>query len=169
MTFIQEAELKEIISNYTNKLQESEIKGQAEDFYRHIKPYIQDNLKKHYFSGSFAKGTNISLGSDCDIFLSYSSSYDGRLDDLYNYVYSGIEQAIDGYNSSSIRKKNVSIGIDFNGLSIDIIPAKRQSQHGGDHSLFSTKRNSWIKTNVVKHINYVKNSRRIKEIKLAKI
>jgi hypothetical protein len=52
---------------------------------------------------------------------------------------------------------------------VDLVPAKRQSQNGNDHSLYKSKTNSWTKTNVTTHINHVKSSNRIAEIKLAKI
>lgn len=67
------------------------------------------------------------------------------------------------------RKQNVSVGTTVNGYKLDLVPARRQSSHGNMHSLYKSKSDSWTKTDISKHISYVKNSGRIEEIKLAKI
>ena len=67
------------------------------------------------------------------------------------------------------RRQNVSIGINYNSDQIDLVPARRQSQYGNDHSLYISKKNSWTKTNIDTHISQVANSKRLNEIKLAKI
>ena len=72
-------------------------------------------------------------------------------------------------NGFSVRRQNVSIGIDYNSDQIDLVPARRQSQYGNDHSLYVSKKNSWIKTNIDTHISQVSNSNRLNEIKLVKI
>ena len=56
-----------------------------------------------------------------------------------------------------------------NGYKIDLVPGRRQSQYGNDHSLYKNKTNSWTQTNVNTHINHVKSSNRISEIRLTKI
>ena len=52
---------------------------------------------------------------------------------------------------------------------VDLVPAKRQSQYGDDHSLYSNKSKTWLKTNVTTHISEVGNSGRTDEIRLMKI
>ena len=119
---------------------------------------------KTEFSGSIAKGTGIKIGTDADIFISVSSTTTVTLADLYDTLYDEIHQA--GYVDI---KQNVSIGVTVNDCKIDLVPGRRQSQYGNDHSLFKYKTGSWTKTNIHNHINLVKNSNRIDEIRLAKI
>lgn len=129
-----------------------------------IEYWSNSYLVKAEFSGSLSKGTAISIGTDADIFISMSSKTPGTLSNLYDTLYDAISQA--GYVA---RKQNVSIGTTVNGYKIDLVPGRRQSQHGNDHSLYRSKVQSWTQTNIKTHINYVKNSNRIIEIKLAKI
>ena len=93
-----------------------------------------------------------------------SSNTPGTLADLYGTLFNAVTQA--GYIA---RKQNVSIGITVNGYKIDLVPARRQSQYGNDHSLYKSKAGSWTQTNINSHINHVKNSNRIEEIRLSKI
>ena len=119
---------------------------------------------KAEFSGSLAKGTAVSLGTDADIFISLSSKTPDSLSNIYNTLYNAVNNSI-----YPARKQNVSIGTTVNGYKLDLVPAKRQSSYGNDHSLFKSKSNSWTKTNISKHINLVKNCNRLNEIKLTKI
>jgi len=121
-------------------------------------------LLKAEFSGSLAKGTGINIGTDADIFMSVSSSTPGTLADLYATLYNAVTQG--GYVA---RKQNVSIGTTVNGYKIDLVPGRRQSQYGNDHSLYKNKTGSWAQTNISTHINHVTGSNRIEEIRLAKI
>ncbi|MGF1482357.1 MAG: hypothetical protein ACFB4I_23240 [Cyanophyceae cyanobacterium] len=87
-----------------------------------------------------------------------------NLRDLYNNVFDELQAA--GYLP---RKQNVSVGIKVNSYDVDIIPAKRQSQHGNDHILYRRKANTWTKTNISLHISLVRNSNRTNEIRLIKL
>ena len=115
-------------------------------------------------SGSLAKGTAISLGTDADIFISLSSAIRYTLSEIYNSLYDTVISA--GYTA---RQQNVSIGVNIRNYKIDLVPARRQSQYGNDHSLYKSKTNSWTQTNIDKHIYDVKTSNRLDEIKLTKI
>lgn len=123
-------------------------------------------IVKSYYSGSLAKGTGVSPGTDADVFISLSSNINMALKEIYNSLYDAFTR---GKQGIGIRKQNVSIGIDFSGVSIDFVPGKRQSQHGNDHSLYKSKSDTWIKTDVFKHIDIVKDSKRQEEIKILKI
>jgi hypothetical protein len=115
-------------------------------------------------SGSRAKGTALNITSDIDLFISISSTYNGTLKNMYDSLYSHMVNG--GYKS---RKQNVSIGIEFNGHSIDLVPGRKYSGNTNYHSLYLNKRDSWTQTNIDQHINLVKNSGRINEIVLLKI
>lgn len=154
--------LLDILHKYAVNVTGAEAAGNS--IYPVIQQWGNSYLVKTEFSGSLSKGTGISIGTDADIFISVSSTTPGTLADLYGTLYTAVSQA--GYVA---RKQNVSIGITVNGYKIDLVPGRRQSQYGNDHSLYKNKTGSWAQTNIYTHINYVKSSNRINEIKLAKI
>jgi hypothetical protein len=116
-----------------------------------------------YYSGSYAKGTGIKGESDLDLFISLDSSSD-TLGNNYYDLYSFIQKQ--GYYPT---QQNVSIGLTYQNLHVDLIPARKLSGNTDDHYLFVRKADSWKKTNVQVHINTVKNSGRTKEIRAIKI
>lgn len=115
-------------------------------------------------SGSFAKGTANSSGTDIDLFLTLSSSTPDTLEQIRSSL--GIRLNRNGY---VYRDQNVSLGIDVAGYKVDLVPGKRQSQYGYDHSLFRKKANTWTKTNIKTHIKLVRDSGRAEEIRVIKL
>jgi len=113
----------------------------------HIQKWASSNcypLNEMKISGSRAKGTAISIASDLDLFISLSSSSDDALKTVYSSLYDYMCA-----REIECRKQNVSIGVVYGGKSVDLVPARRQSQWGNDHSLWKSKQNTWTKTNVV--------------------
>ncbi len=88
----------------------------------------------------------------------------GPLRDLYNNLYSAL--AAWGFRP---RRQNVSIGLTVRGLSVDVVPARRHTGTGQDHSLYRNRTGTWTKTNVDRHIQIVRGSGRIDEIRATKI
>ncbi|GMO32666.1 MAG: hypothetical protein Ta2B_13510 [Termitinemataceae bacterium] len=122
------------------------------------------NLVEVKLSGSRAKGTAISLAADLDMFISLSSTNTATLEGIYNSLYSYFNSP-----TSPCRRQNASIGVTYGGMKVDLVPGKRQSQYGGDHSLYKRKQNTWTKTNIDEHIRIVQGSNRIIEITAAKV
>jgi hypothetical protein len=154
--------LNAVIARYAVNVAGAQAAGQT--IYPVIERWGGNYLNKVSFSGSLSKGTAISIGTDADIFISMSCNTPGTLVDTYNTLFNAVTSA--GYNA---RKQNVSIGVTVDKYQIDLVPARRQSQYGTDHSLYCNKANSWTQTNINTHTNYVKGSSRIDEIKLTKI
>ena len=115
-------------------------------------------------AGSFAKGTAVHGGTDIDLFVSLTSTLTDTLQYISDTLFNAFVQA--GYVT---RRQNVSIGLTVNGWKVDVTPGRRQDQHGNFHSLWSTKTNSWLQTNINEHIRVVSNSGRLDEIRLIKI
>jgi hypothetical protein len=115
-------------------------------------------------SGSFAKGTANSSGTDIDLFISLSSSVTMSLKDIYNSLANTLNK-----NGYIVRKQNVSLGITVNGYDVDLVPAKRQGSYGNDHSLYRRRVDTWIKTNVSNHIALISGSGRTEEIRIIKL
>lgn len=129
-----------------------------------ITDWAGDCLCEIKLSGSRAKGTAIDLSTDLDLFISLSSTTRNPLSEIYNSLYTRISN-----EGLTCRKQNVSIGVTYNGKKVDLVPAKRQSQYGGDHSLYKRKSDSWTKTNIDKHISMVNQSGRRNEIVALKV
>ncbi|MDR2697395.1 MAG: hypothetical protein LBB40_02845 [Holophagales bacterium] len=134
---------------------------------QHIKSWAYRNdysLADIKLSGSRVKGTAVSLAPDIDIFICLASSNTETIRNIYNSLYSYFAT-----RSSSYRKKNISIGLTFSGINVDLIPGQKRGQSEGDHSLYKSKQDAWTQTNIDKHIRLVKTSNRIPEIVAAKI
>lgn len=115
-------------------------------------------------SGSFAKGTAVRTGTDIDLFISLSSNTPDTLAQVYNSLVTALTQA--GYQP---KRQNVSVNIRVGAYDVDMVPAKRQSQYGADHSLYSNRSGTWLQTNVGTHIAQISGSGRLDEIRLLKI
>jgi len=115
-------------------------------------------------SGSSAKGTALKGIADFDIFISLKADTTETLKEIYDKLDTTIKNA--GW---ATRRQNVSIGITHNSLKIDLVPGKIQSGYQNYHSIYSSKKDSWMQTNVDLHITKVKTSNRANEILLTKI
>lgn len=129
-----------------------------------IKKWAGNQLADIYYSGSRAKGTAITLSSDIDLFISLKSDTTNTLKDIYQSLYDTITA-----NKITARRQNVSIGVNYGGHSIDLVPGKKNTGNTNDHNLYRSKVDSWTKTNVANHITLVKNSGRLTEIIILKI
>lgn len=154
--------LAQIVRKYV--VNDVAAKRQVTTIYPVIQTWGNTYLLEAIYSGSMAKGTGISLSTDADVFISVSSTTPGTLAEMYETLFNAFDQA--GYNP---KKQNVSIGITSNGYKIDLVPGKRQSQYGYDHSIWKNKNKTWTKTNVKTHVSTVAHSNRLTEIKVMKI
>ena len=152
-----------VIQKYSHDGQHKDAVEKAKaELDRIIKDWAGQCLLSTSISGSFAKGTAITLGSDFDLFVSLDTS--STLKEIYDGLYTRLSQ--EGY---SVRKQNVSIGAVVGGLSADVIPAKKHPGHTNDHSLYLSKTDTWTQTNIEAHTNLVKDSGRLNEIRITKI
>jgi hypothetical protein len=120
-------------------------------------------LNKLKLSGSTAKDTLIKGNTDIDIFISLKSSNPDTLKTLYNKLYDSLNKELE------LRKQNVSIGVVWNNLKFDLIPAKQHKTNSNYHSLYVRKGDTWTQANIDLHINKVSNSERLNEIRATKI
>lgn len=121
-------------------------------------------LSRVFVSGSHAKGTAVRGGTDLDIFISLSPDMSNDLGEINESLYQfALNQ---GWYP---RKQNVSIGVNYLGSKIDLVPGRIQPGYSTNHSLYKNKAGTWTKTNVDMQIAEVKNSQRLNEIKAIKI
>jgi len=108
-------------------------------------------LESVKLAGSHAKGTAL-RDSDYDLFLTYSPNAPGPL--------SAIQQSLaDSFHG---RIRNVSVRIDYKGLSVDLVPSS-------NNRLWQSRFNTWLETDIEKQIRYVRDSGLIDEILALKI
>lgn len=122
-------------------------------------------------SGSKSKNDAIKGKSDVDLFVSISdknNKYTTR--EYYNSLYGFLK---DKYGSDKVRKQNVSIGLQYAGVSVDITPGKRINTNMiwnyDDHNIYQRKSDSLTKTNIRAQKTYVLNSGCLDVIRLMKI
>lgn len=135
----------------------------AEDLKRQLVGYSRYVIDVRT-SGSVAKQTNIRGGSDLDLFISLSSACPETLRSIYEDLLLRARHL-----DPQARQQNVSIGLTFQGLKVDLVPGRRQTQWGGDHSLFVRRTGNWTKTNVDRHVAFVSSANLSDEIRLVKI
>jgi hypothetical protein len=129
-----------------------------------IRQWANKWLSELSFSGSYAKGTAISIGTDVDLFVSLLAGTPGTLIEIYENLFSWASQQ--GWQP---RRQNVSIGITYGGTKIDIVPGRIQDGYRNYHSLYKRKQDSWTQTNISLHIDTIANSGRVNEIRAIKI
>jgi hypothetical protein len=110
------------------------------------------------------KGTAIRSGTDIDYFISLSEDTTETLKEIHETLFAKLTKA--GYRP---KRQNVSINIDVLGFSVDLVPGKRQNPGLSDYSLYRRKVDTWTKTNVIKHIAYVRAADRLNEIRILKL
>lgn len=129
-----------------------------------VRSWAGEQLNVLEYSGSYAKETGVRGISDVDVFISLKSDTKETLKDLYEMLFSLAQQ-----NGWSPRRQNVSVGVTVNGTRGDLVPGKVQAGYKNYHSLYVRKQDSWTQTNVTLHVDSVRNSGRLKEIRAIKI
>lgn len=154
--------LTNVLEKY--RVNEAAARAQANLLMPIIQRWANKYLLSAEFSGSIARGTAVSLSTDADVFISLSSA----TPDTLQQIYTSLCEALTGAGLP-IRRQNVSVGTTVGGMKVDLVPGKRQSQYGNEHSLYKNKTGTWTKTDVQGHINCVSRSNRVSEIRLLKI
>ena len=115
-------------------------------------------------SGSLAKGTAVAGGTDVDVFISIKNNVPEDLKEIYESLYKWADKRF--WIPS---RQNVSIGISWLGTKVDLVPGRIQGILTTDHSLWKNKQQTWTQTNITTHINTVRNSGRVNEIRALKV
>jgi hypothetical protein len=139
---------------------ERAAQGIAPDLQR----WAGSQLAELTYSGSFAKGTANSLGTDVDLFISLKADTGGTLADIYNNLFRRAQEL--GWQPV---QQNVSVRIQYLGKKVDLVPGRIQSGYQNYHSLYKRKSGSWTQTNVKLHGDTVRESGRTQEIRTIKI
>jgi len=116
------------------------------------------------FCGSYAKGTRVKGATDIDILVSLGPRTPLDADKLYVRFFDFLKGK--GYKPSRL---NVSIGLQYHGLDIHLIPARQEWGGSNDQRIFETEHQRVTRTNFDTHLRVVRESGFIEEIRLLKI
>lgn len=114
--------------------------------------------------GSYAKETRIRGTTDIDLLISLGPRTPLGIDKLYDRFFDFMKRR--GYNP---RRQSVTVGVTHHGLMVDLIPAKQEWGGANDHLIFETEHQRITRTNFDTHLQAVKESGTIEEIRLLKI
>lgn len=129
-----------------------------------VRKWAGTSLKELKKSGSSAKDTAVKGVADFDLFISLTSNVTNPLSEIYNSLDSHVKD-----NGYITRRQNVSIRVKCSDLSVDLVPGRVHKGYVNYHSLYTSKKDSWLQTNVDLHINSVVVSGRQEEIIALKI
>lgn len=159
--------------------------------YRSKRDEVRESLKEKYkdriyrviHSGSYKKGTAVNIKFDMDLVIPFKKNED-TLENLYNdlFKYFDTDYRIKDNTLLTVKKQKVAIGLEFlvdgHMLDLDIVPGREidDYENYGDLNVYvneqmgSFKKSSYIKTNIQKQINNVRDNSIAKEsIKLLKV
>lgn len=115
-------------------------------------------------SGSYAKGTAITLGTDVDVFVSLSEVVGDNMKHIYWSLFQFLAD-----RGLQPKAQNVSMRVDRNGTHVDVVPGRKHEGGAEDHTLYRRKKGNWVRTNVAEHVRLVLASGRTHEIRALKI
>jgi hypothetical protein len=129
-----------------------------------VREWAGANLLNIGFSGSYAKGTAITLGIDVDLFISLSSGSGQGVKETYWNLFRWCADR-------QLRPEagNVSVRVECEGVRVDLVPGRKQKGNTRDHTLYSRRKDSWTQTNVEQHIQLVARCGRRDEIRAMKV
>jgi hypothetical protein len=115
-------------------------------------------------TGSYAKGTRVRGSTDLDLLVSLGPRTKGGPHQIYDCMFAWLKS-----KRFNPRTRNIGITIQYKGLIVDIIPARMEWGSTNDHSVFETERGHATRTNFDRHVKFIRESKRIEEIRAAKI
>lgn len=116
-------------------------------------------LKKMLLSGSLAKGTALKNLNDIDVAIYVlQDNPPADMPKFLRELVNILRNLYANMDPSQIVQQDHSVRISFKGtgLDVDIVPIAYDGNEKWDGHLFSTNKNSWLLTNIRKHINFIK-------------
>lgn len=114
--------------------------------------------------GSYAKGTRVKGGTDIDLLISLGPRTPFEMPKIYEHLFTWLQKR--GHRPI---RQNISVGLEYQGLVFDLIPAKQEWGAANNHLIFETARNRTTRTNFGVHNKFIRESGCLNEIKALKI
>src|SRR3989344_4504101 len=121
---------EKIILKYNSILDKvlvEQVRSEIESF---LTVWGNGTIKEVKITGSYAKGTNTSLSSDFDIFVSFTSSTTQTNKEIYELLEKKLKEKY------TPRRQNVSLRVASYNKQVDVVPGKNQSGNTNDHWLY---------------------------------
>jgi len=159
-------DIESLFSEFHSRLLPSEsIIDKARQSCEFIKQVLSNERElapsKFYYSGSYAKSTNITPIKDIDLALYYSIDDWRKIDgSLYlpmiviGRIFSRMTK-LHGFRLT-IRRQNRSIGLGFRDFDIDLVPALWDGNDYGYALIPDRESNNWLVTSIPLHIKFLK-------------
>ncbi|MCI5120961.1 MAG: nucleotidyltransferase [Candidatus Electrothrix sp. AUS4] len=154
---------KIIVKNSLTDDERNELRSKIRPLQREVRLWAGEYLAGIRPSGSFEKGTAVKDSVDIDLLISIKRTHPDTLKEIYHSLYEILKLDYEP------RKQNVSIGLVYNGVKVDLVPARIMSDEIYNHSIYVRKLDSWKKTNIHNHIKVIKESRHKCIVKLLKV
>ena len=116
------------------------------------------------YSGSYAKGTAVAGGTDVDLFISLAHDTPRGLWDIYSSLFDFLQE-----KQLAPRRQNVSIGLTYGDVKVDLVLGRKHSGQTNDHSIYRSQAGTWARTDVDRHVSLIEHSGRTREIRAIKI
>lgn len=135
----------------------------ADDVIPVLKEWGKQYLLGITLSGAYVKNTAVSLSSHVDVLIEVSPVPGMEMKKIFWNLFEHLTD-----RGLRPHTRNVSIQVQRNGLSVDLIPAYRDRESSGS-VLFNKKSGAAVHTDIARHIHLVSNSGRQQEICALKI
>lgn len=127
-------------------------------------PWAGRHLLEIFPAGAIEKGTANQSGTSIDFLVALSP----RTPYLAHLVFHSLHRVLEreGFDP---QPHDVCLTIDIDGHRTDVIPARRDAQDPDTYELFSARRDTTFRTNLLRNIRGVRNSGRTEEIRVIKL
>lgn len=129
------------------------------DLERRLEEDTDYQLKKMLLSGSLAKGTALKSLNDIDVALYVlQENPPSEMPEFIEDLVSILRGLYPNMDPSQITPQQHSVCISFKGtgLDVDIVPISYNGNLEYDGYLYSTTTNTWVMTNISKHIEFIR-------------
>lgn len=153
----------------------NEYRTQVNRLREKLEQYIADqpdfSLKKMILSGSLAKGTALRSLNDIDVACYITVENMSNISDLLKYLAARLCEAFPNFNSDQITAQTYSIRVSFrgSGLDVDVVPILYNGDPEWYGHLVSQENGSFLKTNILQHLKFIRERKRKCEIHFSQI
>jgi hypothetical protein len=156
--------IQQVLASYTvSYATDSPVVAAANEVVPILQKWAGAELVGMLTCGSFAKRTAIAGNTDIDVLISLKPSAP-PLQEVYDNLVQLAETR--GWMP---RLRNVSVGITFNGVKMDLVPGRVREGYRDYHAVWLRRVGSWTETNLAMHTERVRDSGRTREVRALKI
>jgi len=141
----------------TAKERRKKVNVLREQLTRYMEDHPNCGIAKSYLSGSLAKGTSLSIGSDVDVALYITFDGEKKVDrKLLDWIAERLRKAYPQMTADQIKPKTYSVGIEYRsaGIEIDVVPVFYDGDEQNRGLLVSQDDGSSLMTSIPMHLDF---------------